>query len=410
MTRTRLAALLLPLALAGCGLLSDQTVRLLTDRPEMAAYVERYNARQSDVRVEVLYDEAPARAVLEGRAQADVVIGQWLASPAGMARFDSLADMVKPGRIDPSWFYPGLLAMGSRDNRPFLLPLSFNLPTILFLRQSVSAELPPLALPLATVRTLGGAFNATGRNGFTAVGFSPLWSGEFLDDTARLHGVRFRAARSGQPVWDADALLQAAGLLRSWVSETNGGAAADRVFAGRTLVQPAARLLSTKRILFSRVPFPEFFALPEEKRREFDFRWLSNGTVIAAQDDVLFAGILRAARDKSGARKFLSWFFSPQTQRSLLEVNQSRRIGVFCIADGLSSFRAINEKDVPQKYPLLLGRIPGESSIAFPETQPDGWLRLRDEVFRPWLSRAATGEEQEGLDKTLAEWRKAQKQ
>ena len=410
MTRIRLAALLLPLALAGCGLLSDQTVRLLTDRPEMAAYVERYNARQSEVRVEVLYDEAPARAVLEGRAQADVVIAEWLASPAGMARFDSLADMVKPGRIDPSWFYPGLLAMGSRDNRPFLLPLSFNLPTLLFARQSVSAELPPLALPLATVRSMGAAFNATGRTGVTAVGFSPLWSSDFLFDTVRLHGARIRAARSGQPAWDADAMAQAVAFLRSWVTETNGGAAADRSFAERTLVQPAARLLSTKRVLFSRVAFPEFFAFPEEKRKEYDFRWLSNGTVIPAQDDVLFAGILRSARDKSGSRKFLSWFFSPQTQRSLLEVNQSRRIGVFCIADGLSSFRAINEKDLPQKYPLLLGRIPAESSIVFPETLPDDWPRLRDEVFGPWLARATAGEQQDGLDKTLADWRKAQKE
>jgi hypothetical protein len=125
---------------------------------------------------------------------------------------------------------------------------------------------------------------------------------------------------------------------------------------------------------------------------------------------VLFAGILRSARDKSGARKFLLWFFSPQTQRSLLEVNQSRRIGVFSIADGFSSFKAINEKDLPQKYPLLLGRVPGEASIVFPDALPDDWLRLRDEVFRPWLSRAASGEQQQGLDKTLADWRKAQKQ
>ena len=71
MRHIRFAAFLLPLALAGCGLLSDQTVRLLTDRAEMAAYVERYNARQTDVRVEVIYDEEPAQAVLDGRAAGD---------------------------------------------------------------------------------------------------------------------------------------------------------------------------------------------------------------------------------------------------------------------------------------------------------------------------------------------------
>ena len=247
MRHIRFAAFLLPFALAGCGLLSDQTVRLLTDRPEMAAYVERYNARQTDVRVEVIYDEEPARAVREGSAQADVVIAQWLASPATMARFDSLADVVKPGRIDPSWFYPGLLTMGSRDNRPFLLPLSFHLPAMIFYKPSISVELPNLSLPLETVRAMGGAFNSTGRSGTAAVGFSPLWSGDFLDDAARLYGVRVRAARSGQPVWDAEALDRTAGYLRAWVADVNGGAAADRSFAERTLVQPPARLLATKK-------------------------------------------------------------------------------------------------------------------------------------------------------------------
>ena len=116
--------------------------------------------------------------------------------------------------------------------------------------------------------------------------------------------------------------------------------------------------MSTKKILFALVPFSDYFALPEEKRKDFDFRWLSNGTLIPAQDDVLFAGVLRSARDKSGARKFLQWFFSPQTQRSLLEVNQSRRIGVFGITDGFSSFKAINEKDLPAEIPHASGQDP----------------------------------------------------
>ena len=383
-------------------------MRLVTDRPEIAAYVERYNARQNDARVEILYDADPARAVLGGRAAGDVVIAQWLASPALMAKFDSLADIVKPGKIDPAWFYTGLLAMGSRDNRAFLVPVSFSLPAVVFSRASVAAELPSLALPFETMRTMSGAFNVMGKNGWSAVGFSPLWSGDFLSNLARVSGVRFRAARNGQPSWDADALARTAAFIRSWVGEVNGGAQADGVFSERTLVQPSARLLSTKKILFALVPFADYISLPEEKRRDFDFRWLASGPSIAVQDDVLFAGVLRSSRNKTGAREFLTWFCSPQTQRSLLEVNQSRRIGVFCISGGFSSFKAINEKDLPQRYPLLLGRIPPESSLVFPETLPDDWLRMRDEVIRPWLGRSAAEPEQQPLDKALGEWRKAQ--
>lgn len=380
-------------------------MKLITDRPEIAAYVERFNARQSDVRVEITYDEAPSQAVLAGRAAGDVVIAQWLASPAIMAKFDSLADVVKPSRIDPGWFYPGLLAMGSRDNRPILLPLSFSLPAIVSYRTSLSADLPNLALPLDTMRAMGGAFNAAGKNGPTAIGFSPLWNDQFLFDAALLFGVRFRPGRNGQAVWDADALSRTAQLVSSWIGEMNGGAAVDKAFADRTLVQPSAKLLSSKKILFALMPFSDYFSFPEEKRRNFDFRWLSDGKAIPVQEDVLFAGVLRSARNKRGARAFLEWFFSPQTQRSLLEVNQSRRIGVFCIANGFSSFKTINEKDLPQRYPLLLGRIPPESLLVFPDTLPDNWPAVRDEVIAPWLSQSAAGLERQTLEKALSDWR-----
>lgn len=410
MKHLRWAALLAAALLAGCGLLGDKTLRLITDRPEMAAYVERFNARQNDVRVEMVYDEDPAGAVLEGRVAGDVVIGQWLATPAVMAKFDSLADILKPARIDPGWFYPGLLAMGSRDNRPFLLPLSFSLPAAMFSRASVPADLPSLALPLETMRTLSAAFTSTGKSGLATVGFSPLWSGEFLSAAARLFGVHFRAARNGQPTWDAAALAATADWVRAWVRELNGGADADLSFSQRTLVQPAERLLGSKKILFALVPFAEFIALPEEKRRDFDFRWLAAAGAIPVQDDVLFAGVLRASRSKAGARDFLTWFFAPQTQRSLLEVNQSRRIGVFCISGGFSAIKSLNEKDLPQKYPLLLGRIPPEASLVFPATLPDDWRRARDEVVQPWLTRAASTADQQPLDKAFLDWRAAQKE
>jgi len=405
--RHRIVALFIPLALCSCGLLQQQTVKLITDRPEMAAYVERFNARQTDVRVEILYDESPSQAAFAGRVAGDVVIAQWLASPSIMAKFDSLADVVKPSRIDPAWFYPGLLAMGSRDNRPILLPLSFSLPAIVSYRPAVTADLPNLALPLDTMRAMGKAFNAAGKNGPTAIGFSPLWNSQFLFDAALLLGVRFRPGRNGQAAWDANALSRTVQLARSWIAEVNGGAAADKAFADRTLVQPAAKLLSAKKILFALMPFADYFSLPEEKRRNLEFRWLSDGKLIPVQDDVLFAGVLRSARNKGGARAFLEWFFSPQTQKSLLEVNQSRRIGVFCIANGFSSFKSINEKDLPQKYPLLLGRIPPESLLVFPDTLPDGWPAVRDEVIGPWLSQSAAGEGRQTLEMALSEWRTA---
>ncbi|MBS1110627.1 MAG: putative lipoprotein, partial [Anaeromyxobacteraceae bacterium] len=118
---------------AGCGFLPEPAVRLATGRTEVAAYAERYNARQDEFRVEVRWRESPAQAVLDGEAF-DVVIGEELATTSVMDRLESLGDIVKPGRLDPAGFYPGLLSLGSRDNRPLAVPLSFDLPAMVFLR------------------------------------------------------------------------------------------------------------------------------------------------------------------------------------------------------------------------------------------------------------------------------------
>ncbi len=395
------------LALAGCGLIPEPSVRLITNRAEMAAYVDRFNALQSDVRVEIAYQEIPSQAVLNG-VSGDVVIGEWLASPAMMDRFDSLGDLVKPGRIDPSWFYGGLVSMGSRDNRPVLIPVSFSLPAIVFSRSGMQAELSSMFMPLGTLKTLAQAFNSPGKTGVSsALGFSPLWNRDFLDAAALLFGARFRPGRNGLPGWDQDGLSRLVEFTRSWLSDVNGGAAADQAFMTRNFVQPWYKLLMGKKILFALASFTDYYALPEEKRRDLDFRWLSQGSAIPVMEDVLFAGVLASSRNKGGARAFLDWFCSPAVQRSLLDVNQSRRIGVFGVTNGFSSFKSINEKDLPQKYPFLLGHIPSENFLTFPETLPDNWLRARDEVIRPWIAKTASGDEDQPLDKRLDEWLKS---
>ncbi|HTP59738.1 MAG TPA: ABC transporter substrate-binding protein [Spirochaetia bacterium] len=407
--RSTLAALAAFIFLAGCSLIREPTVRMVTDRAEMAAYVDRFNALQSDVRIELSWTESPSQSVMDG-VQADLVVGEWLASPAVLDRFDSLGDIVKPGRIDPSWFYAGLLAMGSRDNRTVLVPLSFSLPAIVFYKPDMQAELSSMFMPLDTLRTLSKAFNTPSRSGgFTAMGFSPFWNQDFLDSAFLLFGVRIRPGRNGLPAWDQDGLGKTVDFARSWLSEVNGGASADEAFTSQNWVQPWYKLISGKKILFALASFTDYFALPEEKRRDLDFRWLALGNSIPVMNDALFAGVLRSSRNKGGARAFLEWFCNPSVQRSLLDVNQSRRIGVFGVTDGFSALKSINERELPQKYPFLLGHIPSETILAFPETLPDNWLAVRDQVIRPWVHQSASGAGDQSLEKMLEDWAKGMK-
>jgi ABC-type glycerol-3-phosphate transport system substrate-binding protein len=399
-------ALAAPALLASCGLLSEPSVKLLTDRAELAAYVERYNARQDSVRVELEYSEVPYQSVLDGRP-ADAVVGEWLSTPQLLDRFDSTADILKPGRIDPSWFYPGLLSMGSKDGRPVLIPISFDLPAVVFSRPDVKTELPALFMPLELMKSMSASFNTAGKTGIASMGFSPLWNQDFLTCASALFGARFRAGRGGLPAFDPEGVAKTLEYVRGWVTEVNGGFDQDSAFAQRNLVQPWYKLVSNRKVLFSLVPFSEFLAVPEDKRRDLDFRWLSSGSLIPALDDVLFAGVLRSGRNRKGAKAFLEWFFSQQNQRSFLDVSQARRIGVFAVTNGFSALKSVNERDLPQKYPVTLGHVPPENMLVFPETLADNWLKVRDEVIRGWFVDAISGKDTGTLEKRIDEWQKA---
>jgi hypothetical protein len=395
------------LFLAGCGLGLETPLRLVTNRAELAAYVDRFNSIQSDFKVEISYQESPAQAVLDGVA-GDIVIGEWLSSPAVMDRMDGLGDIVKPGKIDPAWFYARLLAMGSRDNRPVLVPLSFSLPAIVFVRQST--DLPTMFMPLDTLQTMSKAFNRTNKAGaLVNVGFSPAWDPDFLTSTALLFGARLHPGRNSLPAWDENGLKKTVDFTRSWLQGVNGGADADAAFTKRILVQPWYKLLSSGKTLFALASFQDLFSLPEDERRDFDFRWLSQDGSIPVLDDVLYSGVPHTSRDKAGAKAFLQWFCSLPVQQSLLTVNQSRRIGVFGITNGFSALKTIDEKDLPAKYPLLLGHIPMENLLVFPETLPDNWVKVRDGVVLPWILDSASGQETQGLEKRLEDWENAQK-
>jgi ABC-type glycerol-3-phosphate transport system substrate-binding protein len=196
-------------------------------------------------------------------------------------------------------------------------------------------------------------------------------------------------------------------FTRSWVAEDNGGAALDRAFAARNLVQPWERLLASRKILFALMPFMEFFALPEAKRRDLDYRWLAHDNAIPERDTVLFAAVPRAARNKQGAKAFLEWFAGPAAQRELAEVNRSLRLGVFGVTSGFPALVALNEKDLPQLYPSLLGRVPAPNLLSFPEPLPSGWFRMRDEAVLPWLEQAASADAAGLLEDALLAWERA---
>jgi hypothetical protein len=328
-----------------------------------------------------------------------------------MDRFEPLGDIVKPGRIDPARFYAGLLAMGSKDNRQQLLPISFTLPAVVYLAGNAAREASNWVMPLDAMSGPCRAFNGKSKPDPDRLGFSPLWNTDFFCWSAALSGARIRGTRGQAAVWDADGMGKARKTLQTWVNDVNFGPEPENAFAARWTIKPFYRLLSEKRILFYVTSFTSFWSVPDDSRKDLDFRWLSStANMIPVADDALFAGVPRAARNKKGGKAFLEWFFDPQVQRDILDVNQFQRINVFGIAGGFSALKTINERDLPQRYPILVSHVPSENFLLFPDTLPDNWVEFRDQVFKPWFKDSLGPASAGGtLEKRVEDWLKTRK-
>ncbi len=384
------ARLLLPLALpalllTGCSLLSRRDVVLWTNRPEMAAYVEHFNARQDSYRIKLVYRELPARSWEEGGRPPDLLVDSWLNTPARISRLQPVEDLLRGKRVPREAFYAQLLERGALDNKQILLPVSFDLPAVIYRAANLAADAPSLALPLDTIRDRSAAFNRMQGNRFDRMGFSPRWDTDFLYLITSLFGVSFRQAGPADVRWNEDALGEAIQYTRQWVRDVNKGLDADRQFSDRYLYNPMEQLLATNRVLFWMSTTAQVYPLLVSGKENLNFRWISHRGKVAVQEDVLWAGIPRRARNVRGAKYFLEWFLQPQTHALILKMNHNKRMKVFGVCSGFSALREVTESAFPQVYPWLIGHIPTEDLLQFPTPPPDRWAELKRRVVVPWL-------------------------
>ena len=227
------------------------------------------------------------------------------------------------------------------------------------------------------------------------MGFSPFWNMEFVYYTAILFEANFRANLDGEISWQNEAVEETIDYFRQWLGEVNEGFEREAAFREKYINIPEYRLLAEDRILFYLTDVKSFFKIPQEKREGLDFRWLARNGRIPVLENVLFAGMPRAAKNPKGGMQLLAWIFRPQTQVRLMEINRFKRLqGVFGIANGFSSLKQINERDLPQpqRYPFFLGHIPTPDMLHFPDVLPQNWELLKKTVVIPWLSDSISSE------------------
>jgi ABC-type glycerol-3-phosphate transport system substrate-binding protein len=265
--------------------------------------------------------------------------------------------------------------------------VSFNLPAVVF-KESPSLDLANgIVLEYTDLRAKAADFNRKTVDRYTRVGFSPLWNTGFLTTTVILGPPAYEGNKDGRIVWRNPELTAYVDLLRSWVTDVNGGAAAQQEFADRYLYEPFTELLRRDRILFYYVSSENLFALSPSRLEGLDFRWLSVQDRVPVLPGGVSVGIPRDARHKAAARVFLRWFYSPESQHSILEESTGgqTRGEAFGIAGGLSSLPEVNERAMAKYHSILIGHIPTPEFLRFPQPLPADWDDIRDSLVRPWL-------------------------
>lgn len=382
---------------------------LWTDRPEFAAYAEIFNTSQTRYKVEVFYRADPAGALLKEKVLPDLVVGSWLKSASTRSLFKPLDYFFEDLLLSEKSFYPAMLALGNIEGRQYLLPVSFNLPALVFSRENAHQVPAAFTIGMDQAEELARAYNQAKDGAFVRMGFSPRWDDEFLFVTAALHGAAFR---EGSPLaWDAAALDRAVAAIRAWTSRTNGDAAAEDDFAFKYLYVPAYKSAAGGRVLFAYMTSAQLFTAPEDARDDLDFRWVARGESIPVTEGSAFLGACKKWGSKPAADAFIRWFYREDAQQAMLDMARRQRgdATVFGIAGGFSAVRTVNEQIYPRFYAGLLGHVPPSDFLDPPGILPRDWLVLKKRVVLPYLhdrARAADDEKVPSLQERLADWQR----
>lgn len=405
-----ISALFIAGLLSSCQLNKMKTVTLWTDQSDFAFYAEMFNARQKKYKIEVYYYENLTETLAKTKQFPDIVVGTGLKNSETRRNFKDLDYFFDELLLKRTNFYENLLQLGNIDNKQYLLPVSFNLPAVIFSKENSNLISKPFYLTLDEIQSLGKAFNQQNKQGiYTKMGFSPRWNDESLFILTRLFNVSYR--ESNPLSWDAAALDRALNYVYRWSTETNGSPEAEDDFAFKYLYNPPAVIATSGKTLFAYISSEDLFTLGEDRLSTLDFRWVGQGNAIPIMEGASFLGIYKRSKAKQAIDTFIQWFYREENQRDILQQSKDLRSldYSFGIAMGFSALRTVTEQIFPTFYPILLGHTPPADSLVSPGILPKNWEALKTRVILPYLREASRTDKRSGqstLEKRLADWLK----
>ncbi len=412
MRRIFFAAILLAAfsILSSCDETEQSRIIIWTSSAEFAQYTELFNFTHPGSNAVIVYKENPAQELPPAKDELppDIVIGSWLCTDKTQKQFKSLDYLFDRQTISSSMFYSQLLEAGKIRKTQYLLPVSFNLPAVIFAESNKNFISENYTMTLDQIKAAGLSYNEKNKKGtFSRIGFLPSANDDFLYLTTKLYRVDFREEK-GQIVWSDLRLRNVVSYDRDWIINTNSSAQEEQDFAYKYLFMPDYRQVTSNRTLLAYTTSDKLFGIMKSQELDIDYRWICGDNFIPIEDSFLMTGIYKKARNEQGATEFLSWFFDSQNQESMLERKLAMNLNneMFGIADGFSSLRDVTEHILPIYYNQLLTNLPPAGLLKVPQKLPARWDSYKSVVVEPYLNDSITSDKKLSISDYETEWRK----
>lgn len=287
-------------------------------------------------------------------------------------------------------FYENLLDSGKNHGGQYLIPVSFNLPAVIFDTTNSSFVTDNYMLTLEQLRTIGSEYNQKRQNGsFLRIGFAPLNDDSFLYLTAKLFNAGFEQNKKNI-TWNEQNLANAVKFLKNWVETENASARTEEDFAFKYLFMPYYRQVLSGRTLFASTNSDSLFKIMHEQDIPIDYRWIVQNGKIFMDDSFVMMGLYKKSQNRTGASEFITWFCQADVQRQILERKESLRLEteLFGIAGGFSAVRSVTEHILPIFYNQLLSNLPPAQMLEVPGKLPARWESYKTQVVEPYIRAA----------------------
>ncbi len=386
------AAALFSILVFSCGQKESRLV-LKTNSVEFVSFAELFNSSQDKIKIVVHYQEEPcknlgAKEAAKDSERPDILAGSYLQAGIEKKCFSRLDSLIKKnGPIDKNSFYPALLQTGRLNEKQYLLPVSFNLPALVFDPKNYESLQEQAMLSFDDIKNLSKKFNVKNRDGiYSAMGFGPLWSPDFLYLVFKDMGVFFNAGPHSI-IYTENVFLKSKDFVRDWIQEVNGGAKNEQDFAFKYLYMPFYSQAQSGRCLFSYATSRQIFSLSQDQIRDLDFRWICNDGRIQIEDDFVSVGVYAKSKKKAAAKKFIAWLMSEEAQRKILDRKLKMNLdsNSFGIAGGFSALQIVTERLFPLYYRSLLSNTPVSSLLFAPQKFPGDWAKIKALALEPFI-------------------------